>query len=125
MDSHSFAQSRWKSVGGLWLFCKLWFVGGLARLAKVPNVRGGFCISPHELFRNTNWLSYRPRRPNGPELSCGNEVPQRRNPVRARRVMSDSSWLFRACKIVDGRFRQLERLVRWQSQLVNLHRASY
>jgi hypothetical protein len=25
--------------------------------------------------------------------------------------MSDSNWLFRACKIVDGWFRQLERLV--------------
>ena len=32
--------------------------------------------------------------------------------VRAWRVMSNSSWLFRACKIVDGYFRQLERLVR-------------
>ena len=50
--------------------------------------------------------------PNGPELSCGNEVPQRRNPVRAWQVTSNSSWLFRACKIVDGWFRQLERLVR-------------
>ena len=49
---------------------------------------------------------------NEPELSCGNEVPQRRNPVRAWQVKSDSSWLFRACKIVDGWFRQLERLVR-------------
>ena len=49
--------------------------------------------------------------PNGPELSCGNEVPERRNPVRAWYVQSNSSWLFRACKIVDGWFRQLERLV--------------
>ena len=30
--------------------------------------------------------------------------------------MSDSSWLFRACKIVDGWFRQLERLVRAHTQ---------
>ena len=29
-------------------------------------------------------------RPNGPELSCGGEAPQRRNPVRAWRVMSNS-----------------------------------
>jgi len=36
--------------------------------------------------------------PNGPELSCGNEVPQRRNPVRAWQVMSNSSWLIRARK---------------------------
>ena len=49
---------------------------------------------------------------NGPELSCGDEVPQRRNPVRAWQVMSNSSWLFRAGQIVDGWFRQLERLVR-------------
>ena len=53
--------------------------------------------------------------PNGPELSCGGEAPQRRNPVRAWQVMSNSNWLFRACKIVDGPFRQLERLVRQQS----------
>ncbi|MGA9406086.1 MAG: hypothetical protein WBW71_03025, partial [Bacteroidota bacterium] len=63
--------------------------------------------------------------PNGPELSCGNEVPQRRNPVRARRVMSDSSWLFRACKIVDGWFRQLERLVRRQYLYVDKNTSSY
>ena len=50
--------------------------------------------------------------PNGPELSCGNEVPQRRNPFRAWYVQSNCSWLFRACKILDGWFRQLERLVR-------------
>ena len=37
-------------------------------------------------------------RPNGPELSCGDEVPQRRNPVRAWQVQSDSNWLFRAAK---------------------------
>ena len=65
------------------------------------------------------------RRPNGPELSCGNEVPQRRNPVRAWQVMSNSSWLFRASKIIDGWFRQLERLVRWQRELVNLHNVSH
>jgi hypothetical protein len=39
-------------------------------------------------------------------------VPQRRNPVRAWHVQSNSSGLFRASKIVDGWFRQLERLVR-------------
>jgi hypothetical protein len=50
--------------------------------------------------------------PNGPELSCGDEVPQRRSPVRAWYVQSDSNCLFRACKIIDGWFRQLERLVR-------------
>jgi len=33
-------------------------------------------------------------------------------PVRARQVLSDSDWLFRASKIIDGWFRQLERLVR-------------
>jgi hypothetical protein len=49
--------------------------------------------------------------PNGPELSCGNEVPQQRNPVRAWHVKSDSNWLLRACEIIDGWFRQLERLV--------------
>ena len=43
--------------------------------------------------------------PNGPELSCGDEVPQQRNPVRAWYVQSDCSWLFRASKIVDGTFR--------------------
>jgi hypothetical protein len=33
-----------KSVRGkIWLFCKLWFVGGLA---KVPNVRRGFLHFP-------------------------------------------------------------------------------
>ena len=37
-------------------------------------------------------------RPNGPELSCGNEVPQRRNPVRARQVQSDSDWCFARAK---------------------------
>jgi hypothetical protein len=57
--------------------------------------------------------------PNGPELSCGNEVPQRRNPVRAWQVMSNSSWLIRARKIVDGWFRQLERLVRAQQLKMN------
>ena len=35
-----------------------------------------------------------------------------RLPVRAWQVQSDSSCLFRACKIVDGWFRQLERVVR-------------
>jgi len=50
--------------------------------------------------------------PNGPELSCGDEVPQQRNPVRAWYVLSGCSWLFRASEIVDGYFRQLERLVR-------------
>ena len=59
---------------------------------------------------NYNITEMQPQ-PNGPELSCGNEVPQRRNPVRAWYVQSDSSWLFRASKIVDGWFRQLERLV--------------
>jgi hypothetical protein len=51
-------------------------------------------------------------RPNGPELSCGGDQPPQRNPVRAWYVPSDSNSLFRACKIVDGCFRQLERLVR-------------
>jgi hypothetical protein len=58
-------------------------------------------------------------RPNGPELSCGNEVPQQRNPFRAWYVQSNSSWLFRARKIVDGWFRQLERLVRAQQLKMN------
>jgi hypothetical protein len=53
--------------------------------------------------------------PNGPELSCGDEVPRRRNPVRASQVLSDNNWLFRASEIVDGWFRQLERLVRAQA----------
>jgi hypothetical protein len=66
-----------------------------------------FCRSVIDLFFGYGWISP----PNGPELSCGNEVPQRRNPVRARQVLSNSRWLFRACKIVDGWFRQLERLV--------------
>ena len=30
-------------------------------------------------------------RANGPELSCGGEAPQRRNPVRAWQVMFNSS----------------------------------
>ncbi len=58
------------------------------------------------------YYDYRFMLPNGPELSCGHEVPQRRNPVRAWQVTSNSSCLLRACKIVDGWFRQLERLVR-------------
>jgi len=59
-------------------------------------------------------------RPNGPELSCGNEAPQQRNPFRAWYVQSNCSWLFRACKIVDGYFRQLERLVSPQPELLEL-----
>ena len=54
---------------------------------------------------------------NGPELSCGGEQPPQRNPVRASQVLFDSNWLFRASKIVDGWFRQLERLVRPQRKL--------
>jgi len=38
-----------------------------------------------------------------------------RLPVRAWYVQSNSNCLFRACKIVDGWFRQLERLVRTQT----------
>ena len=63
--------------------------------------------------------------PNGPELSCGNEVPQRRNPVRAWYVLSNSNWLFRACKIIDGWFRQLERLVRRRYVPVKPQTSSY
>ena len=44
--------------------------------------------------------------PNGPELSCGGEAPQRWNLVRVWQSMSDKL-MFRACKIIDGWFRQL------------------
>jgi len=63
--------------------------------------------------------------PNGPELSCGGEQPPQRNPVRAWYVQSDSNWLFRACKIVDGWFRQLERLVRRRYLHVDKNTFSY
>jgi hypothetical protein len=36
-------------------------------------------LTPNIFFLHHNFLSP----PNGPELSCGNEVPQRRNPIRA------------------------------------------
>ena len=48
---------------------------------------------------------------NGTELTCGNEVPQERNPFRAWYVQSDCSSYFRAFKIIDGWFRQVERVV--------------
>ena len=64
-------------------------------------------IPPVKIFFGT--LLTQP--PNGTELTCGGEAPQERNQVRAWYVQSDSSWLFRACKIVDGWFRQVERVV--------------
>jgi len=40
--------------------------------------------------------------PNGPELSCGDEVPQPTESSPREISPVDSSWLFRACKIVDA-----------------------
>jgi hypothetical protein len=93
-------------------FASFGLCGGLCGLQKCA-MRVGNGLSYFALnLRNACSINH--RQANGPELSCGGEAPQQRNPVRAWYVLSDCNSYFRACKIVDGYFRQLERLVRRQ-----------
>ncbi|MGA7160066.1 MAG: hypothetical protein WBZ48_03630, partial [Bacteroidota bacterium] len=68
------------------------------RFAKGCNVLRGEVLKIKEHFERIDRIHFSENgeiyrwRPNGPELSCGNEVPQRRNPVRASQVMSNSNW---------------------------------
>ena len=50
--------------------------------------------------------------PNGPELSCGSEAAKSSDTIRAADIALSFKKFFARGEIVDGRFRQLERLVR-------------
>jgi len=63
--------------------------------------------------------------PNGPELSCGGEQPPQGSSLRGRSSQMLLSPSNIARQIVDGWFRQLERLVRRRYVYVGKNALSY